>query len=291
MTPKTKGREKGNPTSEAGKKIILDLCGGTGSWSKPYKNAGYDVRVVTLPNHDVRHAFFEGEWIIFPSIYQKMSFHLKIVDVYGVLAAPPCTMFSYARTKARKPRDFKEGMVEVEACLRIIWGLQYKPVSDTAKYTTLKFWALENPMGMLQHFLGYPPYGFNPYDFGDHYQKHTHLWGRFNYPQKNPIELTVEEKLKHKTNSQELPKLGRGLDALFPSPAYRYPKCSNPLGHSWCMKDKVYQCAECHIKKMTKFDYLKSKDIHPEFFGKYDRQTRRSITPAGFSKAFMEANP
>lgn len=30
-------------------KIILDLCGGTGSWSKPYKDAGYDVRVITLP--------------------------------------------------------------------------------------------------------------------------------------------------------------------------------------------------------------------------------------------------
>lgn len=25
-------------------KIILDLCGGTGSWSKPYRDAGYDVR-------------------------------------------------------------------------------------------------------------------------------------------------------------------------------------------------------------------------------------------------------
>ena len=35
------------------KKIILDLCGGTGSWSKPYKDAGYDVRVITLPEHDV----------------------------------------------------------------------------------------------------------------------------------------------------------------------------------------------------------------------------------------------
>ena len=30
-------------------KIILDLCGGTGSWSKPYRDAGYDVRVITLP--------------------------------------------------------------------------------------------------------------------------------------------------------------------------------------------------------------------------------------------------
>lgn len=34
-------------------KIILDLCGGTGSWSKSYRDAGYDVRVVTLPEHNV----------------------------------------------------------------------------------------------------------------------------------------------------------------------------------------------------------------------------------------------
>ena len=34
--------------------VILDLCGGTGSWSAPYREAGYDVRVVTLPDMDVR---------------------------------------------------------------------------------------------------------------------------------------------------------------------------------------------------------------------------------------------
>jgi hypothetical protein len=34
-------------------KIILDLCGGTGSWSNFYKQNGYDVRVLTLPEHDV----------------------------------------------------------------------------------------------------------------------------------------------------------------------------------------------------------------------------------------------
>jgi hypothetical protein len=36
-----------------GNKIILDLCGGSGSWSKPYKEAGYDVRLITLPDNDV----------------------------------------------------------------------------------------------------------------------------------------------------------------------------------------------------------------------------------------------
>jgi len=34
-------------------KIILDLCGGTGSWSKPYLEGGYDVRVITLPQYDI----------------------------------------------------------------------------------------------------------------------------------------------------------------------------------------------------------------------------------------------
>lgn len=34
-------------------KLILDLCGGTGSWSKPYRDAGYDVRVITLPHYDL----------------------------------------------------------------------------------------------------------------------------------------------------------------------------------------------------------------------------------------------
>ena len=34
-------------------KIILDLCGGTGAWSKPYKDAGYDVKLITLPKYNL----------------------------------------------------------------------------------------------------------------------------------------------------------------------------------------------------------------------------------------------
>lgn len=36
------------------KPVILDLCGGKGAWSHFYKLAGYDVRLVTLPDNDVR---------------------------------------------------------------------------------------------------------------------------------------------------------------------------------------------------------------------------------------------
>ena len=68
-------------------KIILDLCGGTGSWSAPYKEAGYDVRNITLPEYDV------------------LTYKLPEEQIYAILAAPPCTMFSLARTRAKKPRD------------------------------------------------------------------------------------------------------------------------------------------------------------------------------------------
>lgn len=100
--------------------IILDLCGGTGSWSKPYKEAGYDVRVITLPEYDVRT-------------------YIPPENVYGILAAPPCTEFSVLNCKAEpRKRDEAAGMEIVNACIRII--NQCNPV----------FWALENPRGHIQ---------------------------------------------------------------------------------------------------------------------------------------------
>ena len=148
-------------------KIILDLCGGTGSWSNPYKDNGYDVRLITLPNYDVRH-------------YNPPE------NVYGILAAPPCDQFSFAKTTG-KPRDLRGGYKIVRACLDIIAKCQYKLISPYAKTTSLKFWALENPTGLLKRFIGKPCYEFNPYDFGHNYKNATGLWGWFNFPKKNPI--------------------------------------------------------------------------------------------------------
>lgn len=158
-------------------KIILDLCGGTGAWSKPYKDAGYDVRIMTLPEDDVTQWHHNSSW--FPEI--------EGCHIYGILAAPPCTMFSYARTNAKLARDLREGMRIVHACLDIIWRAQYQLESKHSKVTPLKFWALENPYGMLRLFLGKPVFEFNPYDFGDGYKKRTQLWGNFNEPVKNSI--------------------------------------------------------------------------------------------------------
>lgn len=136
------------------RKIILDLCGGTGSWSRPYQLAGYDVRVITLPQYDVR-------------TYEPP------VDVYGILAAPPCTEFSVLNCKAEaRSRDEKAGMEIVNACIAII--KKCNPV----------FWALENPRGYLRKYLGYPRLTFQPWEYGDAWTKATDIWGHYNIPQK-----------------------------------------------------------------------------------------------------------
>lgn len=151
-------------------KIILDLCGGTGSWSKPYKEAGYDVRVITLPDYDVRT-------------------FVPPPDVYGILAAPPCTMFSLARTTAKIPRDLDAGLEIVGECMRIIW--EAKP----------KFWAMENPMGLLRKFMGKPVFAFDASEFGEDYNKHTDIWGYFKEPRK------TGEYLRHASTDKNTRKL------------------------------------------------------------------------------------
>ncbi len=168
-------------------KIILDLCGGTGAWSKPYLDAGYDVRNITLPKFDVRYWLCEQE------------LKKDIENVYGILAAPPCTHFSFARTRAKTPRDFIGGMELAQACLHIIWNVR----ADHK----LAFWCLENPMGYLRQFLGKPAFTFDPCDFGDRYTKKTDLWGYFKNPKKNPTSLLPFEKELCSKNMRKLPSI------------------------------------------------------------------------------------
>ncbi len=163
------------------KNIILDLCGGTGSWAKPWKDVGYKVITITLPKYDVMACDITKDFLTF---HQDTGGELVIRKnaIYGILAAPPCTMFSFARTNAKKPRDLREGMDTVFACLDIIWSCQYNLKNQYSQKPTLKFWALENPNGHLKYFMGKPAFQFDPYEFGDIYSKKTHLWGWFNEP-------------------------------------------------------------------------------------------------------------
>ncbi len=129
---------------------ILDLCGGTGAWSAPYREAGYDVEVIDLPN-DVRLMQPNG------------------IKPHGILAAPPCTYFCTMRNCRGKPTDEQllEGLSVVDACIRLITF--YRPA----------WWALENPSGRLDDYLGPPRFKFHPWEFGDPWTKRTWIWGDF----------------------------------------------------------------------------------------------------------------
>jgi site-specific DNA-cytosine methylase len=136
------------------RKTILSLCDYTGTWSKPYRDAGYDVIQV-----DIKH----GQDI--------RLFKFPSCSIHGVLAAPPCTHFAISGARHWKDKGDQaliDGLALVDACLRII------------TVTRPKWWVLENPKGRLRDYLGEPVMRFQPCDYGDTWTKHTCLWGEFN---------------------------------------------------------------------------------------------------------------
>lgn len=152
-------------------KLILHLCADIGSDSQPYRDAGYEVICV-------------GKDI-------GVENYTPPLGVYGIIANPPCTMFSIARTKARIPRDLTEGMRLVKECLRIIWICQARIESEHQRHSPLKFWAIENPgSGYLRWFLGYPRYEYCASEYGAIFTKRTALWGQFNLPHR-PFMTTI----------------------------------------------------------------------------------------------------
>ena len=134
-------------------KIILHLCADIGSDSYPYQlDKEYEVIKI-------------GKDI-------GVENYTPTKNVYGVIANPPCTEFSTARSNG-KARLKDDGMFLVEHCLRII------------KECTPKFWVIENPArGVLKDYLGEPIYKYEPWHYGSPWTKQTALWGSFNIPDK-----------------------------------------------------------------------------------------------------------
>ena len=170
--------------------MILDLCGGTGSWSKPYRDAGYKVIIVDpqewLPNDPGT-----GDVRLFEHLGKRRR-------VWGVLCAPPCTDLSSsgARWWAEKGEAALLSALSVaDACTRIV--LLHRP----------QWWALENPVGRLTRYYGPPTYRFNPCDHGDPYTKKTLLWGEFNIPKRTPVKPTEGSKMHLMSPSPERARL------------------------------------------------------------------------------------
>lgn len=164
--------------------MILDLCGGTGAWSKPYKDAGYDVLVVDTQE------WRGGEG---SAGDVRLLKHLG-KPVHGILAAPPCTHFSVSGARwweAKGEHALLDALSVADACARIV--LFHRPT----------WWALENPVGRLRHYLGDPTYVFDPCDRGDPYTKKALVWGKFTIPHTTPVEPVEGSKMHRLPPSPE----------------------------------------------------------------------------------------
>lgn len=140
-------------------KIILDLYGGTGAWSAPYKDAGYKVKIITLPKWDIRDD-------------EALAYCISLRP-YRILAACDCSKLSNAGRCRDKDRTFRDAIDAVELVTKALYIIAM---------TNPKWWAIENPVGLMKQLLGKPQYMFQPCEFGHNYTKQTCLWGKFTPP-------------------------------------------------------------------------------------------------------------
>lgn len=150
--------------------IILDVGGGSGEWSRPYRLAGYDVRIIDPTVWPFARA---EEPVAFTDYLGPF---IGLAPVRGVLLAPPCTEFagSGARWWAEKSDTLLTDAIEVvRAFLRVV------------EVVRPSWWALENPVGRIARVvpeLGPYRYTWHPWEFGDDESKRTCMWGEHSRP-------------------------------------------------------------------------------------------------------------
>ncbi len=135
-------------------KTLLSLCDYSGSWSRPYKMAGWRVVQIDSALNGSDVCDYQPDF-----------------DPDVVLAAPPCDCFCRPASRWWRGQDRSGKTAEhvqvFQACLRLC---------KLAKGC----WALENPPG--RHFklmpdLEQPAWQFQPWEFGDAWTKQTYIWG------------------------------------------------------------------------------------------------------------------
>lgn len=156
-------------------RLIISLYDYTTAWARPYIDAGYPVIVWDKK--------IEG------CILEKFSSLLTLIeeiglDVYGILAAPPCTDFASSGARWMEEKDKpSKGYEPFESTTEKSTALVYI-VLHMVDILKPKFWAIENPVGRIERLVPeIKPYRnliFNPDQFGDPYTKKTILWGEFN---------------------------------------------------------------------------------------------------------------
>ena len=162
-------------------KTILSLFDASGEWARPWQEAGYDVHTFDIQT---------GEDINDFSAEHLLENGYGDLNIWGILAAPPCTDFASSGAQFWAKKDAK-GQTEIsnELVMQVI---------RTVNFLQPKIWAMENPVGRIAKLNNLPPahLTFDPNYYGDPYTKKTLLWGNFenNLPMA-PVEPTEGSKI------------------------------------------------------------------------------------------------
>lgn len=134
-------------------KTILSLYDFSGNWAKPYRDNGYEVIQVDISRNKIDS--------------RLMKFEVGR-NIYGILAAPPCTYFSQAR---RVPTDNELliGLSTLDVIFRMV--AIHNP----------KFYCIENPeKSRIWRYIGKPKQTILLSWYGYESKKPTSLFGNFN---------------------------------------------------------------------------------------------------------------
>jgi len=139
---------------------IWDICCGTGSVSRVWREAGHQTLTLDIDPK------CEPDICTDLMTWEYTYFGLEPPDV--IWCSPPCTHYSIARTRAKTPRDLKGSDKIVQRCLDII------------AYWRPRYWFIENPQtGLLKTrevIRGLPFVDVDYCAFGAPYRKRTRLW-------------------------------------------------------------------------------------------------------------------
>src|SRR5438094_503227 len=141
---------------------VLDLFSGFGTWMDPFRDAGHEVVSVDLNPRFKPTICADVKKLAYPSLDLKGPFD-------GVIASPPCEMFSIARNfhHGHPPDKQRDALGVVASTFRLIAQIQPN------------WFVVENPRGKLRKFIGPPKETIYLCSYGSNWMKPTDLWGKY----------------------------------------------------------------------------------------------------------------
>ncbi|WP_409029425.1 hypothetical protein [Gracilimonas sediminicola] len=238
---------------------IVSLFDYTGSWPAPFEENGWDAYTL-----DIKDGI---DVLFYDSVEQVLT---DFEDINGILAAPPCTHFTVSGAQYWGVKDedgrTKKALELVYQVFRFA-DLIYPTDPDyLAEMNKPFFWCFENPVGRLPKLIpgiGKPKY-FDPCDYAGH------------------LDLTDSD---HNELDRIRRKDAKGVtkeEVEFVVECNAYTKKTGLWGDF---------NRNLEVKRIEPVRVCKQGSPIQRLGGKSEKTKRlRSITPAGFAKAFFEAN-